>query len=240
VSYETEEQQLEQLKDWWNENGTPLIVGAILGLAGFGGWKYWNQQQIAYQEAASDLYLKVTEVAESDNKADLAESAMAVKTQYPESSYAILSAFHLAKAAVEAQDYDKAIAELTWVIDNHADNELVSIAKIRLARIFVQQDKATDALPLVELDSESGYYALANLVKGDALLALDRQNDALEAYKLASADLEVVARHPTLQLKIESLSGTNSSHAVTSDSDASQSETDESVNSESDTAEETQ
>ena len=207
MSYETEEQQVEQLKEWWKENGTPLIVGAILGLAGFGGWKYWNQMQIEYQEGASDLYVKVSEVLETEKKEGLTESAQAVKAQYPKSSYAILSAFHLAKQAIDAEDFDKAAAELTWVVDNHADNELVSIAKIRLARIFIQQDKANDALSLVELKDDSGYYALANLVKGDALMALDKKSEALAAYKIASNDLEVVARHPSLQFKIESLSG---------------------------------
>lgn len=206
MSYETEEQQVERLKEWWNENGTPLVVGAILGLAGFGGWKYWNAQQIAYQEGASDLYLKVTEVVASDNTEGLVEAAQAVKTQFPESSYAILSAFHLAKAAVEKGEFDKAESELKWVVETHADNELAPVAKIRLARVLLQQGKASDALPLVKVDEESGYYALANLVKGDALLAMDKRDEALAAYEIASGDLEVVARHPSLQIKIDSLS----------------------------------
>ncbi|WP_185964388.1 YfgM family protein [Aliikangiella marina] len=205
MSYETEEQQVERLKEWWSENGTPLVVGAILGLAGFGGWKYWNAQQIAYQEGASDLYLKVAEVVASDNKDGLVTAAEAVKTQFPKSSYAILSAFHIAKNAVEKGEFDKAASELTWVVDNHADNELAPVAKIRLARVLLQQGKAEEALKLVEFEETSGYYALANLVKGDALIALDKKSEALAAYEIASADLEVVARHPSLQLKMDSL-----------------------------------
>lgn len=209
VSYETEEQQLEQLKSWWSENGTPLIVGAALGLAGFAGWKFWNQQKIDYQANASDLYMKVTDSLTEDKNANIIDAANAVKTQYPDSSYAILSAFHLAKKAVDSGDFDKAIAELTWVVDNHSDNELSSVAKIRLARLFVQQDKADEALALVNVDEDSGYYALSNLVKGDALLALNRKDEALAAYKIASEDKEVVGRHPTLQIKIDSLGSTN-------------------------------
>ena len=207
MSYETEEQQVERLKEWWSENGTPLVVGAILGLAGFGGWKYWNEQQIAYQEGASDLYLKVADVVASDNKQGLVESAEAVKTQFPDSSYAILSAFHIAKDSVEKGDFDKAVSELKWVVETQPDNELAPVAKIRLARVLIHQGKASEALPLVKIEETSGYYALANLVKGDALLAMEKQDEALDAYKIASGDLEVVARHPSLQIKIESLSG---------------------------------
>lgn len=210
MSYETEEQQVEALKEWWKENGTPLVVGAILGLAGFAGWKYWNQQQVSYQENASDLYNQVSETLKTEDKKGLAESAMAVKKDYPESSYAILSSFHLAKLAVDENDLDKAAVELNWIIDNHQGNEMVSMAKIRLARILIEQDKASDALPLVKMDEDSGYYALASLVKGNALIALDKPEEALIAYKVASADLEIAARHPSLQLKIDELTASNS------------------------------
>lgn len=209
MSYETEEQQVEALKEWWKENGTPLIIGAVLGLAGFAGWKYWSNQQIAYQAGASDLYNKVTEILNKEDKTGLVASAEAVKNQYPDSSYAILAAFHLAKEAVDNNELDKAAAELNWVIDNHASNEMVSVAKIRLARVLIQQDNATAALPLVELDEKSGYYALASLVKGDALLALDKKDEALTAYQAANSDLTIAARHPSLQLKIDELSTAN-------------------------------
>lgn len=224
MSYETEEQQVERLKEWWNDNGTPLIVGAVLGLAGFGGWKYWNQQQIAYQEGASDLYNKVVEIVKTEEKVGLLESANAVKDKYPESSYAILSAFNLAKLAVDGGELDKAAAELTWVIDNHADNELTYMAKIRLARVLIEQDKANEALALVNFEAESGYYALASLVKGDALMALERKNEALDAYKTASADLNVAARHPSLSYKIDELSAIDSSVVEASENAETQQE----------------
>ncbi|WP_196141066.1 tetratricopeptide repeat protein [Aliikangiella sp. G2MR2-5] len=205
MSYETEEQQVERLKEWWKENGTPLIVGALLGLAGFGGWKYWNEQKLAYQQGASDAYLKVTEILKSEKKEGLAESAKSVKANYPESSYAILSAFQLAKLAVDESKLDEAAAELNWVIEKHPTSELAPVAKIRLARILIEQDKADSALPLVSMEEGTGYYSLASLVKGDALLALDKKADALEAYKAATNDASIVAQNPSLQIKIDQL-----------------------------------
>jgi len=209
VSYETEEQQVEALKEWWKENGTPLIVGAVLGLAGFAGWKYWDQQQIAYQESASDLYNQVSLVLKSDDKSGLAEKAQAVKSSYPDSSYAILSAFQLAKIAVENKDLEKAASELAWIIDNHADNEITPMAKIRLARVLIAQEKPTDALKLVSIPEDSGYYALASLVKGNALMALNKKDEALLAFKAASSNLAIASRHPSLQFQIDELSATS-------------------------------
>ncbi|MET1256260.1 YfgM family protein [Aliikangiella maris] len=206
MSYDTEEQQIEKLKEWWSENGTPLVIGAVLGLAGFAGWKFWDEKQSTYQAAASDMYIKVTETLKTDTKDGLTERAQAVKDQYPDSSYAVLSALHLAKLAIDKEELDEAINELNWIIKEHADNELANIAKIRLARIYIQQDKANDALKLLDANNESGYYELAHLVKGDALLALGKKDEALTAYKIAKTDEEVVSRHPSLQFKIDQLS----------------------------------
>lgn len=219
MSYQTEDQQIEQLKEWWKDNGTPLIVGAVLGLSGFFGWKYWTEKQIVEQEQASNLYSTVTEQLKSEDSAKLVENAQAVKTRFPDTSYAILSAFHLAKIAVEDDDLDKAVIELTWVLDNHKGNELTEIAKIRLARILVAQQKSDQALPLLSFSNDSGYFEIASLIKGDALIALDKKAEALEAYKAAENAGKTTANHPTLKLAIDELtSGQSSSLEATSDS----------------------
>jgi len=205
VSYQTEEQQVEQLKEWWKENGTPLIVGAVLGLSGFFGWKYWDEKQEVTFASASDLYMSVSDEVGKEDSAKLIENANAVKAQYPDSSYAILSAFHLAKQAVVDNKLDDAVTELNWVVTKHKDNELAQIAKIRLARIYIAQQKAEDALALLNFDKESGYYEMGSLIKGDALMALDRKTEALEAYKAADASGKVTANHSTLKLMIEEL-----------------------------------
>ncbi len=226
----TEEQQVEQLKEWWKDNGTPLIIGAVLGLSGFFGYRYWTEQQIAYQESASNLYVQVTEQLEGTDKTKLAEAANEVKGKFPDSSYAILSAFHLAKIAVDEKDLDKAVTELNWVLNNHAGNELSNIAKIRLARILIAQEKAEQALPLLEFDNESGYFEVASMVKGDALLALGQKPEALEAYQAADNLGQSTSSHPTLKLLIEELAAAD---RVVDDSPAEQVEADEAATEES-------
>jgi len=205
VSNQTEEQQIEQLKEWWKDNGTPLMIGAVLGLSGFFGWKYMTEKEVSYQESASNLYVSVTEELTKEDKSGLAEKAQSVKEQYPDSSYAILSAFHLAKIAVEENDLDKAAAEFNWVINNHKGNELAPIAKLRLARIYIAQKKAEQALSLLSFSADSGYFEVASLIKGHALNAMDKKAEALEAYRAADNAGNVTANHPTLKLAIEEL-----------------------------------
>ena len=42
AEYETEEQQVEALKDWWKQNGLAVIGGAVLGVSALIGWRGWN------------------------------------------------------------------------------------------------------------------------------------------------------------------------------------------------------
>ena len=48
-SYDFEEQErLEELKGWWEDNRWYVlgaIVAAVLAFAGFRGWEYWSAQQ---------------------------------------------------------------------------------------------------------------------------------------------------------------------------------------------------
>ncbi|MCF6194033.1 MAG: tetratricopeptide repeat protein [Kangiellaceae bacterium] len=239
MSYQTEEQQVEQLKDWWKDNGTPLMVGAALGLSGFFGWKFYTEKQIAYQEAASTLYISVTEELEKDDNSLLIEHANAIKNNFSDTSYAVLSVFHLAKIAVDKADLDTASQELNWILDNHSSNELAAIARIRLARIFIAQQKVEQAIELLDFDSDSGYFEVANLIKGDALSVLGNKAEALEAYKAANNAGKTTVGHPTLKLLIDDLTASASQiHAGSEIESLDDSENSE-LNSDSETIENT-
>ena len=52
----TEEEQVQALKNWWNENGKSLLLWIAVALAAVFGWKGWQQQQAVEAENASVLY----------------------------------------------------------------------------------------------------------------------------------------------------------------------------------------
>ena len=61
ADYETEEQQVEALKNWWKENGTAVITGAALGIAALSGWRGWEWYQEKQAKEASDMFANVQE-----------------------------------------------------------------------------------------------------------------------------------------------------------------------------------
>ena len=53
MEYETEEQQVEALKEWWAENGRAIIAGVVLGGVVIGGWGWWQSHRENQAVAAS-------------------------------------------------------------------------------------------------------------------------------------------------------------------------------------------
>ncbi len=48
--YDSEEQQVEAIKDWWKENGKAVIFGAVIGLGGLFGWRYYQDSVVEARE----------------------------------------------------------------------------------------------------------------------------------------------------------------------------------------------
>lgn len=48
----TEEEQLAQIKDWWQRNGKPLVLGAVIALVLVFGWQFWQKHQINQAQSA--------------------------------------------------------------------------------------------------------------------------------------------------------------------------------------------
>ena len=40
-----DDEQIENLKRFWQDYGTPILVGASIALAVFAGWRYWQQSE---------------------------------------------------------------------------------------------------------------------------------------------------------------------------------------------------
>ena len=54
--YNTEEEQVEAIKKWWNENGKSIIAGIIIGVIAIFGWRSYENHTAMQAKAASILY----------------------------------------------------------------------------------------------------------------------------------------------------------------------------------------
>ena len=54
-----EEETIEALKQWWEENGKQLVILVVIGFAAFTGWLVWSNSQNANIDSASDMYEEI-------------------------------------------------------------------------------------------------------------------------------------------------------------------------------------
>ena len=205
----TEDEELAVIRDWWQRNGKPLLTGSALALVVVFGWQAWQKHQVSEAQGASVLYQQLLESSlVADGQADVgkvAELAGKLKTDYAGSHYAQYASLLLAKVAVEAGKLDDARAQLQAVLDKPADATLGELARQRLARVMAAQDKTDDALKLLAGDAEQAFVAAREELKGDLLVKLQRNDEALQAYEKAKAALTAEAAVGGLQIKIDDL-----------------------------------
>ena len=51
-----EEQEINEIKNWWNENYKTIIVAVILSVGGSFGWRYWQEHQANKAQQLSAQY----------------------------------------------------------------------------------------------------------------------------------------------------------------------------------------
>ena len=201
--YNTEEQQAEAIKAWWQENGKAVILGAVLGLGGMFGWRAWNEHQTSQMEAGAQAYEAVIHQLDADKEKAFPAVADFIK-QRAGSSYADLAAMQLAAAAVKAGKLDLAAEQLAVVAKSGSTDAVRPLAAVRLARVLAEQGKSDDALKQLDGVKDAAYKSTVAEVRGDVLLRKGDKAKALEAYQQAQAAAGDKAG-PELQMKLDEL-----------------------------------
>lgn len=198
--FATEEQQVEAIKRFWKDNGMAIVVGAVIGLGGLWGWRYYNAEQVAQQEQASKSYNEAMDAL----AADAAGYTTAVNfiSEHSDNGYALLTALQLAKTAVERSDLPEAAKQLKFVVDNADIAAVQSIAKIRLARVQIEQGELDMALTTLAGIQDDAFASQVEEAKGDAYLKQQLFDKARAAY---SAVLEKEENNQLVKMKLDNL-----------------------------------
>lgn len=199
--YDNEEDQVLAIKDWWRENGKAVILGGVIGFGGLFGWRFYQDSIIEAKEAASDSYSQVIEQLATKGVAASSQVESFIESN-KDTEYSVLAALQLAKAQVDAAEWDEALAQLEWAKANTKDIAIVPIASFRIARIQAQKEQFDDALAtLGALDSKAWTGRVAEL-KGDILL---RKGDKDAAYSAYTEAQQAADASQDIQFKLDDL-----------------------------------
>lgn len=203
--YETEEQQVDAIKQWWKDNGSTLVLGAVIGLAGLWGWRFYNESVLEGQEKASqaysDMLVKFEAQGTDDTSVDNVKSFVA---EHGDSNYAVLASLLLAKEAVANKDFTLAKSQLVQLQTQNEYAPLEPLINLRLARVEVELGQYPEALSTLALVTEAGFMAKAEQVKGAIYLQQGDVDNARVAFQSA-IDASKERVDPVLQQQFDDI-----------------------------------
>jgi predicted negative regulator of RcsB-dependent stress response len=200
-----EHEQGEVVRNWLKQYGGALFGGAVLGIGMIFGVHQWREHGVQQRAQASTQYQVLVDAYESRDL-DLAERLSAeLRHKRANTPYAALAALRDADEALKAGDLERAAASLRWVIGNSRDPAMRDLANLRLARVLLAAGDPEAALAAAGAVAQGSFAALVAEVRGDALLALGRRAEAVDAYRAGLAGGAGTARGEVLRLKLEDL-----------------------------------
>ena len=199
ADYLTDEEQLDRLKNWWQENGTSMVVAAVLAVGGIAGWRWYDSAQVTQMQAASEAYESFL-AATGDARTEMAAR---LDAEFGETSYATFALLHQAKGAAETGDVEGAIGMLSRIADGGAHALIKDIARIRLARLLQEQDDAEAALAVLAQVTSQGFRPQVLELKGDIHVLRGERALAHEAYTAAAAEVAPRDQRPILEFKVD-------------------------------------
>jgi predicted negative regulator of RcsB-dependent stress response len=160
-----------------------------LGLAFVTGYRYYQGHQDQRALAAGAQFEGMTFAVQRNDQAKARQIADGLAKDFPGTPYADQAQLALAGLYVDQGEDANAITPLTAVMEHSKDAELKRVARLRLARVMIDQGKADDALNLISGDANPGPFAARyHDVRGDAYFAKKDPQKAAEEYKAALAE----------------------------------------------------
>ena len=184
-----EQEQVDQLKAFWQQYGNLITWTVTIALAGFAAWNGWNWWQREQSAKASAMFDELERVAAGADVERTGRVFGDLKERFPRTVYAEQGALLAAKVQAEKGQADAALASLAWASENAVEDEIRAVARLRAAGLLIDQ-KQYDAA-LAQLDAAAqGKHAkeFEGLVadrRGDVLMAQGKKDEARKAFEVA-------------------------------------------------------
>ncbi|WP_374592562.1 YfgM family protein [Aquabacterium sp.] len=185
-----EQEQLDQLKDFWKQYGNLITWVLILSLGAFVAYAWWNKYQADQAIKAGVLFDELDRVASAGDVEKTTRVAKDLISNFPRTTYAEQGGLLAAKVQAERGKADDARASLEWVASQAAEVEYQAIARLRLAGLLMDQKKYDEAGKILAAEFPKEFAALAADRKGDLLQLQGKSADAVSAYQQAWKSIE--------------------------------------------------
>jgi predicted negative regulator of RcsB-dependent stress response len=185
-----EQEQLDQLKAFWNEYGNLITTVLVLAVGAYLAWLGWNAWQRDQGAKAGSMYDELERAARGGDAARANSIFGDMKERYPRTAFTAQGGLLAAKAAAANGQLDAAQTDLAWVADSASEGAYRPVARLRLAGILLDEKKYDEALKQLDSIGDSEFAALVADRRGDVLAAQGKTEDAKAAYRKAWAAMD--------------------------------------------------
>jgi predicted negative regulator of RcsB-dependent stress response len=203
-----EHEKGERVRAWLRQNGSAIITGVALGLTLIFGWQWWQRSRIEHRVTAATQYQALSDALERKEADTVTAVADELAKNYADTPYAALATLQVADQKLAAGDKAGAAQALEQAAKLSQEPALAALANLRRGRVLLANGDAEGALKAAGELPKDLYTGLAAELRGDALLALKREDEARDAYRDALTHLETGAPNRRIvEMKLTELGG---------------------------------
>lgn len=180
-----EQEQLDALKAFWNKYGnlfTWVLVLVLGAFAAWNGWNYWQREQGLKAGAMFDELERAGQAGDVDKASRVFAD---LKERFPGTAFAQQGGLLVAKLQFEKGQTDAAKASLGWVAEKAGEDEIRTVARLRLAALQAESKQFDEALKTLSAATAPGFEALVSDRRGDLLSVQGKKDEARQAYEQA-------------------------------------------------------
>jgi len=178
-----EQEQLDALKAFWNKQGNLITWTLVLVLGAFAAWNGWQWYQRDQAVKAGAMFDELDRAARAGDPDRAGRVFTDLKERYPRTAFAQQGGLLTAKAQFDKGQADAAKASLAWVAENAVEEEMRTVARLRLAALQAEAKQYDEALKTLAAAQVPGFDGLVQDRRGDILLAQGKADEARAAYQ---------------------------------------------------------
>jgi predicted negative regulator of RcsB-dependent stress response len=204
-----EQEQVAELKAWWNQYGNLIVTAIVAAAIAFSAWQGWRWYESRQAAQAGALFDTLARAAQAGDGKALRDAGGSLIENYPRTLYATMGALTAARFYFDRNDLKNAKLQLQWVLEHAPSDDFRDLARLRLAAVLLDEKSYDEALKLLEEKHAAAYDAQYAALKGDVLVAKNQAAEARAAYKLAleKADAGNNAFRESVRMRLEALGG---------------------------------
>lgn len=199
-------EQGERVQQWLRKNGVSILVGIVLGLVLIFGWQQWKSHRAGHEQAAAGEYAALQLAVTQNKTTEIDVRTEGLLKDYSDTAWSVFAASERAQRNLLAGQLDKVGGDLEWAKAHAKDETLKSLVDLRIAQLKYAQGKAEEAIATLDAIQGKSFAAIAQELRGDALVKLGRHDDARKAYQAAIAAMgDSAPQRGVVQTKLDDL-----------------------------------